>query len=322
MGHKDAFKMGCQGSKEQRNMSVSSRWVEEEQSNESSALSSGTLFTVDNDISDESEYESADEFDEYIEDSCGWIQSVDEDRAAHRIWSRLARKDCVRAADVHFWLGSRRRAGFLHSCLRASSMGLDKAYDIAKRFARLRADAHWPLQLSASAVQSTLHSGMHWLLRGRDKADRAVIVYNGALIDLAKAPISEYQKMGSFLMEQAMLSYSTQTNGVTFIADLRGSKFQFVSPSDMKRGVAMWAGAFPCKLKRIVVISPGGITHMLLDVVLGLLDEKIRNRVVVLKPEEIDCIAAEVDVDVLPTSLGGTVDMEIEWPTIVSTMFA
>ena len=73
------------------------------------------------DISDESEYESADEvrpaasrlpaldaavqFDDYMDDSCWHIQSAEEDRAAHRLWARLSQKDCIQTVDCHFWLG-------------------------------------------------------------------------------------------------------------------------------------------------------------------------------------------------------------------------
>jgi len=310
--------MGCQGMKEQHR----TRWEEEEAD---CAPSSSRCPQPDDipdhtDISDESEYESADEFDDYMDDSCWRIQSAEEDRAAHRLWARLSQKDCIQTADFDFWLGYRRNAGFLHSCLRASSMSLDKAYDIAKRFAQLRADANWPLRLSAHHVKNTLHTGMHWLLRGRDNVGRAVVVYNAAKLDLQHAPVGDYQQMGSFLMETAMLSHSTQTDGVMLIADLRGMEFKMFSPADMKRGVRMWAGAFPCKLKRIVVISPGGMVHMILNMALGLLDEKIRNRVVVISADEIDSIADEVSVDVLPTSLGGSVNMDTEWPLIVDEM--
>jgi len=186
--------MGCQGMKEQHR----TRWEEEEAD---CAPSSSRCPQPDDipdhtDISDESEYESADEFDDYMDDSCWRIQSAEEDRAAHRLWARLSQKDCIQTADFDFWLGYRRNAGFLHSCLRASSMSLDKAYDIAKRFAQLRADANWPLRLSAHHVKNTLHTGMHWLLRGRDNVGRAVVVYNAAKLDLQHAPVGDYQQMG------------------------------------------------------------------------------------------------------------------------------
>jgi len=119
-------------------------------------------------------------------------------------------------------------------------------------------------------------------------------------------------------MEMAMLSYSTQSRGVLLIADLRGFKFTLISPADIKRGVTMWAGAFPCKLKRVVVISPGGTVHMLLKMVLAFIPKKIQNRVVILDPMEAMVeLVLEVNKAVLPTTLGGEVDMDHEWPSIV-----
>ena len=62
------------------------------------------------------------------------------------------------------------------------------------------------------------------------------------------------------------------------------------------------------------------MVHMILNMVLGLLDEKIRNRVVVLSADEVDSIADEVSIAVLPTSLGGSVDMDTEWPIMIDEM--
>ena len=75
-------------------------------------------------------------------------------------------------------------------------MDMIKAYNTAKGFARLRTAAEWPLQLDISSVQSTIHTGMHWLLRGRSLEGHAVVVFNAARLDLHTAPITEYHKMG------------------------------------------------------------------------------------------------------------------------------
>ena len=113
-------------------------------------------------------------------------------------------------------------------------------------------------------------------------------------------------------MEIATLSYRTQTTGVMLIADMRGSKV--TSSMHVKRGIMMWAGAFPCKLKRIFVVSDGAILQGVLSMALGFLDAKIRDRVTVLSADQVDSIAVEISATVLPTSLGGCIDMDSEWP--------
>ena len=124
--------------------------------------------------------------------------------------------------------------------------------------------------------------------------------------------------MGCYLMEQVIASKTTQWKGVTLIHDLRGvglGTLASMGPTDARRGVAMWQEAFPCKLRRIFVISPGPFCGFFIEMVKSLASEKIQKRVTVLDPADLTPLQSEVGLEALPTEFGGTLDAGAYWST-------
>jgi len=123
--------------------------------------------------------------------------------------------------------------------------------------------------------------------------------------------------MGCYLMQEAVNSKSTQLNGITLINDLRGlsynTMYQLTSISDAKRGVKMFQEAFPCKLRRIFVISPGPWYKYLIDSVKMFVSQKIQDRIIVLDPEDLSLLYEEVPKEQLPLEFGGQLDMCPIW---------
>ena len=76
----------------------------------------------------------------------------------------------------------------------------------------------------------------------------------------------------------------------------------------------MWQDNFPCKLGRVFVLQLGSITTRVCKWALGFLSEKIQKRVAIVGKKKFCLMESEIPTSVLPTSLGGNVDMEAAWP--------
>jgi len=216
-----------------------------------------------------------------------------------------------------FWCGDGvERSGWLLACLRVNHMEEAQAAKVACRFASFREEQGWAKQLCASEVSTALCTGHHWLLPGRDLAGRSIVVQRIATLDPCVCPVTEYQKMGCYLMQKVIDSKTAQREGVTLVYDLRGVSIGVLTamgPTDARRGVAMWQEAFPCKLRRIFVISPGYFSSIFIDMVKSFVSEKIRQRITILSPDDLSPIHDEIPLDALPREFGGNLDAEVYW---------
>lgn len=166
---------------------------------------------------------------------------------------------------------------FIDKCLRQrGGLKLQRCAELCVNFLEFRVAEGWPLELSPTDVnEAALRSGFLWLLR--DKHKRALIVYNlerlfetplqrrmrrvrsredgnegkAAEVGVEDAEVSvvEFQKMGMYLMEQALGDIEVQRKGAVLVFDCRrisaSSFIGAVSSSDAQRGVQMWQDAFP-----------------------------------------------------------------------------
>jgi len=106
---------------------------------------------------------------------------------------------------------------------------------------------------------------------------------------------------------------------IVAIFDLKGIGFDIVSCftlADMQRGVKMWAGAFPCKLKKLYFVGLSFFLEATVNTVLMMLDKKIQQRVVVVPAgREGEIFGEDIGRDKVPKELGG--DLGFDWKSHV-----
>lgn len=236
---------------------------------------------------------------------------------------------------------------FLQKCVTQHRRRPEGAVVVATGFLQFRSSVGWPLRIRAQEVERALRTGMHWLIQSRHLGQEAAapgaqawdgssgrgpagcLVYNAASLDPSICPIEEYQKMGSFLMEQATDNPTIQEQGIALIIDLAGvtisSMMRIMGLEDIRRGVLMWKGAFPCRLRRIwLVDAPRGSRPLTLPM-LAMLAPKVRQRIRFAwrKDGGLGKLAQDLEGGLfrLPPALGGT-NAKFDWAAEVEQYLA
>jgi len=213
---------------------------------------------------------------------------------------------------------------FLRKCLVYQQWDVQAAARIVLGFLRFRRAAKWPLRIPTGAVEKVLHTGFHWLLRPEagaqtpadwdssgDGGPAGCLVFNMSRLDPRVCSVQDYQKMSMFLMERATDDLETQQRGIAIVVDFRGMEFSrlisIVGVDDIRRGVLLWKGAFPCRLRRIWLLAPPSGIRFLTAGILQLLSPKVRNRVRIASGAAgLASLNADLGpVVALPESLGG-----------------
>ena len=203
---------------------------------------------------------------------------------------------------------------FLAQALRVAKLDVPRALRVCANLERFRAGERWALPLRARDVETAcLHSRMHVVLP-RDRRGRPLLLYDAARLDVGLAPLSEYQKMGSYLMEAMTSAAADQHGGVALVVDLGGEArvgatwalARAFSIADVRRGVLMWRDTFPAKLKRVYITRASGSLRALARAGLALVREKVRKRVLIV--DDLAQLHAEIPPESLPRELGGVLD--------------
>eukprot|EP00656_Telonema_subtile_P052762 TRINITY_DN7430_c0_g1_i2.p2 TRINITY_DN7430_c0_g1~~TRINITY_DN7430_c0_g1_i2.p2 ORF type:complete len:170 (+),score=51.35 TRINITY_DN7430_c0_g1_i2:576-1085(+) len=141
-------------------------------------------------------------------------------------------------------------------------------------------------------------------------------------MDTKRFPVKEYQRMGAFIVERAVDDPAVMSDGVCLVVDLgrltMGKVLKMSGPNDMKRGIAMWQQAFPCKLRRVFLLNTSAVTRTAVKVAKALLEKKLAKRIQVVSPD-LHELHEEVPPEILPAgTLGGS--MEFSWRRTVDGM--
>ena len=199
--------------------------------------------------------------------------------------------------------------GVADKCLRQHGGDVPRATAVGRGLLRFRRSVGWrgALRLREDVHAGALRSGMHWLLR--DRLGRAVLVYRFQALDIAVAAVAAFQQMAMYLIEQATEDVRVQQVGVALLFDCRavdgGALAAAVGLDDVQRGKDMWAGNFPCRLKRVLVVGLSAPTAALVSTLLWSgLPAKLFARVAFLG--SMDGAVAELGSAQLPPELGGS----------------
>jgi len=224
---------------------------------------------------------------------------------------------------------------FLRKCLVFQDWNIPTAITTARGFQRFRRGAGWPLRIPAADVAPALSTGMIWVLGrspragvgGGDPPDvggaaicaadggggdepAACLVFNMARLDVDAGSIEDFQKMSMFLMERAVDRPEVQRGGIALVVDFRGVRLsrllQLVGVEDMQRGVMLWKGAFPCRLRKIWLVCPPAGVQLITRAALQFLSSKVRKRVRLAAGEaDLPELASDLAAFDLPEGLGG-----------------
>jgi hypothetical protein len=180
--------------------------------------------------------------------------------------------------------------------------------------------------VTGDQLRDALASGVHWILPKRDKFDRVVIVLRPHKLNFRLLPLEAYQLMGSFCTQWS--TGITTSPGVDNIpsADLYVSMVIDLSYmgignltgfglTDIERGIRMWQGTFPLKLRAIYFINSGTILNGVINIATSFLTQKMKDRIVTFdifgeesKRDFFDRLGG--DLDAIPRSWGGNLDYE------------
>jgi len=67
------------------------------------------------------------------------------------------------------------------------------------------------------------------LVQGKDKAGRAILVLRPGELNFKACTLRDYQKMGVFLVENAIQKQEVQESGMVMLIDLTGASFSTLS---------------------------------------------------------------------------------------------
>ena len=141
------------------------------------------------------------------------------------------------------------------------------------------------------------------------------MVLNASKIDPQLIKVREYHRMGAFIMQHVMADPVAHVRGVSVILDCQGTSLSkllgLFSLEDMKRGTAMWRGAYPCKLKTIYVVHLHGFLYFTSRLLYSVLTAKLRERVVFVG-DDYEAMISDVGIHNLPMTLGGS-NADFNW---------
>lgn len=229
---------------------------------------------------------------------------------------------------------------FLLKCLAQYHWDVPGAASVAKGFLSFRHSVRWPLRVPAADVTCALRTGMHWLLPARPPSSQisrwasgggdelgpaACLVYNAGKLDPSVCSIEEYQKMGTFLIEHATDGLACRDRGVALIVDCGGvdvaPMLRIMGLDDLRRGVLMWKGAFPCRLRRLWVVDAPSGSQVISTSILRMLAPRVRERVrFAYRSGGLGDLETDLGSRfVMPPSLGGRPG-EFDWERQVATL--
>uniref|UniRef100_A0A8C5Q3W7 Tyrosine-protein phosphatase non-receptor type 9 n=1 Tax=Leptobrachium leishanense TaxID=445787 RepID=A0A8C5Q3W7_9ANUR len=160
-----------------------------------------------------------------------------------------------------------------------------------------------PLQ---EPLLSELLSGKFTVLSVRAPTGASIAIFTAKLHHPARKNSREVQhtvlQALFYLLDRAVESVDTQRNGLVFIYDMGGSQYSNFELDLSKKILSLLRGAFPARLKKVLIVSPPVWFRVPYSIISMLLKEKLRERVHMVNVSE---LLQHLPPQCLPESLGG-----------------
>ncbi|XP_041464328.1 tyrosine-protein phosphatase non-receptor type 9-like isoform X2 [Lytechinus variegatus] len=145
----------------------------------------------------------------------------------------------------------------------------------------------------------------------RDGAGAAIALFSARYHTPNSTPTQAVLQAAVFQLDQALSSYETQRNGLTWIYNMTGSSFTNFDLNMSKKLLGMLRDGYPARLKRIYVVTPPLWFKAMYKILTPLLKEKIKERVTLVSAER---LCRYLPATSLPKDLGGTADVKhLDW---------
>ncbi|XP_063305396.1 tyrosine-protein phosphatase non-receptor type 9 [Pelobates fuscus] len=160
-----------------------------------------------------------------------------------------------------------------------------------------------PLQ---EPLLSELLSGKFTVLSVRAPSGASIAIFTAKLHYPASKNSREVQhtvlQALFYLLDRAIESVDTQRNGLVFVYDMGGSQYSNFELDLSKKILSLLRGAFPARLKKVLIVSPPVWFRVPYSIISMLLKEKLRERVHMVSVNE---LLQHLPPQCLPESLGG-----------------
>ncbi|XP_075713893.1 tyrosine-protein phosphatase non-receptor type 9 [Rhinoderma darwinii] len=160
-----------------------------------------------------------------------------------------------------------------------------------------------PLQ---EPLLSELLSGKFTVLSVQAPTGASIAIFTAKLHHPARKNSREVQhtvlQALFYLLDRAVESVDTQRNGLVFIYDMGGSQYSNFELELSKKILSLLRGAFPARLKKVLIVSPPVWFRVPYSIISLLLKEKLRERVHMVSMSE---LLEHLPPQCLPESLGG-----------------
>ncbi|XP_073435595.1 snurportin-1 isoform X3 [Dendrobates tinctorius] len=160
-----------------------------------------------------------------------------------------------------------------------------------------------PLQ---EPLLSELLSGKFTVLSVRAPTGASIAIFTAKLHHPARKNSREVQhtvlQALFYLLDRTVESVDTQRNGLVFIYDMGGSQYSNFELELSKKILSLLRGAFPARLKKVLIVSPPVWFRVPYSIISLLLKEKLRERVHMVSMSE---LLEHLPAQCLPESLGG-----------------
>ncbi|KAM4675965.1 tyrosine-protein phosphatase non-receptor type 9-like [Discoglossus pictus] len=160
-----------------------------------------------------------------------------------------------------------------------------------------------PLQ---EPLLSELLSGKFTVLSVRAPTGASIAIFTAKLHHPARRNSREVQhtvlQALFYLLDRAVESVDTQRHGLVFIYDMGGSQYSNFELELSKKILSLLRGAFPARLKKVLIVSPPVWFRVPYSIISLLLKEKLRERVHMVSVNE---LLQHLPPQCLPASLGG-----------------
>ncbi|XP_052897616.1 retinaldehyde-binding protein 1-like [Anopheles moucheti] len=206
---------------------------------------------------------------------------------------------------------------FMRRFLRPKKYYPDSTFDMMKAFYRMKAKENFISDhLTTSSVKNALEDRVVQILPKRDQHGRRILYMEmGAKWNCTKVPSLEVIRCTNMLMETVGQEPTTQLNGIVFVINFDKLSLSHIGqfpPKFVKTVVDHGQKNSPHRIKGIHIVNNARMFNIFFKIFKPFLGKKWSQRIF-LHGVEFKSLHEHIDADCLPSFLGGTYELPVEY---------
>ncbi|XP_051821644.1 tyrosine-protein phosphatase non-receptor type 9-like [Antechinus flavipes] len=157
-------------------------------------------------------------------------------------------------------------------------------------------------------LRSEILSGKFTVLNTRDPSGASIAIFTAKLHHPHKSAQRVVLQALFYLLDRALDSFETQRNGLVFIYDMEGSKYNNFDLKLGKKVLKLLKAAFPARLKKIFIVEAPMWFRVPYSIISILLKGKACGRIQIIRTSK---LTQHLPPECLPESLGGYVKLDL-----------